>query len=160
MLFFYILFMKSVIFLIDDEALSCSSSESMSEDESYSPPNEKAASTSGSKKTRTASKRTTKQKTTAPKVIKKKGKNKGARDVIRLDIAKSKVEPTIPEYEVHVGNNWHVKVSLYEANQKYYICLRNCKGEQAGYGANLPLDMLDELVKGFNMAKEHVKQYQ
>jgi hypothetical protein len=60
---------------------------------------------------------------------------------------------------LRIGNNWYVKVSLYDANGKYYICLRNCKGDQAGYGANLPLDMLDEVVKGFHLAKEHIKEH-
>jgi hypothetical protein len=156
---------------IDDEDISCSSSESESEDEvsssSESPPiagPSEAAEVDSSKQkkkptTRATRKRSAPKKSFKPKATpnkKRKGKNS---EVVKVDIAKASSLVKIPDFEVHLGKDWFVKVSLFNGNEKYYVCLRNFKGNKPGYGANLPIEMIEEIVKGYNLAHEHIQKH-
>jgi hypothetical protein len=146
--------------------MSCSSSESGSDEEvssstEYHPPATTAAKKDGSKKGRgdgrVTKKRASKAGASKPAPKPKKRKGKAVKEVVKLDIAKSKTNSKIPEFEVHIGREWYVKVSMYEGNERYYVCLRNFNGGKAGFGANLPIEMIDEIVKGFQLAQSHIQ---
>jgi len=88
------------------------------------------------------------------KIKKSTGSGAGA---IKADSSKPSTSTEIPEFEVHIGREWYVKVAPFYGNDKMYVLLRNYARKKS-YGSNLPIEMIDEVAKSFQMAQAHIKK--